>query len=153
MHGTNTRELKALRKQLRGTNLSAVTTGARLFADRLDLRTPRGRRFKDLIASYSKAVGTPTEAQRAIIRDLALMQVMSEDLQQVFLDTGKLDNTQHSRVVNMMRKHMRSLNLFSTAAKPSSDDDGDEHLDPLEYARNHRSHRRRSRLNDEDEED
>jgi hypothetical protein len=135
-------------KHSRGTNLSAVTTGARLFADRLDLRTPRGRRFKDLIASYTKAVGTPTEAQRAIIRDLAMMQVISEDLQQEFLDTGKLDSTEHSRVLNMMRKHMRTLNLFNTA-KAASADDGDEHLDPLTYVqRGHTKSHRRERLSE-----
>lgn len=138
MHGT--------RKELRRPHLSAVTTGARLFAERMDLRTPRGRRFKDLIASYTRAVGTPTEAQRALIREVAMMQVISEDLQQAFLDTGRLDHTQHGRVVNLMKRHMKTLGLFSTAAKPSSDDDGDE-IDPLEYAR---SHRRRSRLKDED---
>jgi hypothetical protein len=149
MHGTNTRELKALRKQLRATNLSAVTTGARLFAERMDLRTPRGRRFKDLIASYSKAVGTPTEAQRALIREVAMMQVISEDLQMTFLDTGKLDHVQHSRVVNLMKRHMKTLGLFDT--KPSTDD-GDDGLDPLTYARSHRR-RSRSTLDDEDEED
>ncbi len=140
MHGTA--------KQLRKTNLSAVSNGARLFAERLDLRTPRGRRFKDLIAAYTKAVGTPTEAQRAIVRDLALMQVLSEDIQQEFLDTGEIDNAQHSRVVNMLRRHMKTLGLFSTA-KAASDDDGDD-LDPLTYAR---SHRRRKRLDDDEEED
>lgn len=139
MHGT--------RKQLRKTNLSAVSNGARLFADRLDLRTPRGRRFKDLVSTYSDAVGTPSEAQRAIIRDLALVQVLSEDLQMTFLDTGKLDHAQHSRVVNMMRKHMRTLGLFNV--KAADTDDADDEIDPLEYAR---SHRRRSHLDDDDEE-
>lgn len=138
MHGT--------RKQLRKTNLSAVSNGARLFADRLDLRTPRGRRFKDLVATYADAVGTPTEAQRAIIRDLALTQVLSEDIQMTFLDTGKLDHAQHSRVAHLMRSHMRILGLFNTAK--ANPEDGDDELDPLEYAR---SHRKRSRLTDDDD--
>jgi hypothetical protein len=136
-------------KQLRKTNLSAVTNGVRPFADRLDLRTPRGRRWKDLRASYTKAVGKPSEAQQAIIRDLALLQVLSEDIQMAFLDTGEIDHAQHSRVVNMMRRHMKTLGLFNTA-KTSSPDDGDDGLDPLEYAR---SHRRRSRLSDDEEAD
>jgi hypothetical protein len=141
MHGT--------RKQLRKTNLSAVSNGARLFADRLDLRTPRGRRFKDLIASYSDDVGgKPTEAQRAIIRDLAMCQVMSEDLQATFLDTGKIDNAQHSRLSHLIAKHMRALGLIGRMVKSDDDEDEDD-IDPLTYAR---SHRRRNRLNTDDDE-
>lgn len=139
MHGT--------RKQLRKTNLSAVSNGARLFADRLDLRTPRGRRFKDLLATYVDDVGgKPTEAQRALIRDLALLQVISEDLQQSFLDNGKLDHAKHSRVVHLMRNHMRSLGLIGGSVKVSNTDD-DADVDPLTYARSHRS---RSRIEEDD---
>lgn len=142
MHGTA--------KQLRKTNLSAVSNGARLFADRLDLRTPRGRRFKDLIASYSNAIGTRlTEAQRAVVRDLALCQVLSEDIQQRFLDSGKIDHAQHSRVAGWMRKHMSALGLLGVKI---DDDPGDE-VDPLTYAeRGHRKHRQRLD-NDGDDDD
>ena len=140
-------------KQLSKTNLSAVTNGVRLFADRLDLRTPRGRRFKDLIASYTKAVGKPSEAQAAIIRDLALMQILSEDMQMTFLDTGRLDHAQHSRVVNMMRRHMQSLGLIRGGPAAKTDDDAgeDDGLDPLEYVRG--GSRKRAKLDDEEEDD
>ncbi|MBR1241504.1 hypothetical protein JQ620_15345 [Bradyrhizobium sp. AUGA SZCCT0274] len=137
-------------KQLRKTNLSAVSNGARLFADRLDLRTPRGRRFKDLIATYTKAIGKPTEAQAALVRDLALMQVLSEDIQLEFMDTGKIDHAQHSRVVNMMRRHMKTLGLFNVS-KPDGDPDDD--MGPLEYARRGGSKRSRQKLDDDEEED
>jgi hypothetical protein len=67
------------------------------------------------------------------------IHTLSEDLQATFLETGKLDNTQHSRVVNMMRRHMRTLGLFTAAPKPDDDDAEDGELDPLEYVKRGRS--------------
>jgi hypothetical protein len=134
-------------------NLSAVSNGARLFAERMDLRTPRGRRFKDLIASYIDAVGASsiTEAQRALIRDLAMMQVIHEDLQQEFLDSGELDHAVHSRVVNTMRNHMRSLGLFGEVTKKTDDDDAEMH--PLDYINGKHKSMKRERINSDDEGD
>lgn len=137
MHGTASKRQRNAR--------SAISNGSRLFAARLDLRTPRGKRFRDLIDAYTHDAGDDlTEAQRAMVRDLAMLQVLSEDLQQKYMETGVMgqeDQTQYARVTNNMRRHMKTLGL--TTKKASADDDDVE--DPLEYARRGGS-RRKARL-------
>jgi hypothetical protein len=92
-----------------------------------------------------------TEAQRVLVRDLAMMQVLSEDLQQRYMENGVLsteDQTQYSRLSTNIKSNLKRLGLLST--KKTANDDGDDGLDPLTYAR---SHRRRSRLTSDDGED
>jgi len=143
MHGT-------LNRKTRKTPRSAISKGSRLFAQRVDLRTSRGSRFKDLIEAYTHDAGDDlTEAQRAMVRDLAMLQVLSEDLQQKYMETGVMsreDETQYARITNSMRRHMKTLGL--TAPRESKPED---EIDPLEYARRGGS-RRRQHL-DEDEEE
>jgi hypothetical protein len=145
MHGTVTGKRKSAR--------SAITNGSRLFAQRVDLRTSRGSRFKDLIDTYSNSIGsTLTEPQRVLVRDLAMMQVLSEDLQQSYMEKGVLtteEQTQYSRLSTNIKSNLKRLGLLSV--KPSADDDD---LDPLEYARRGGSKKhRREKLTDDDEED
>jgi hypothetical protein len=144
MHGTI--------KGRTGKPRSAITNGSRLFAERLDLRTPRGLRFKDLLAGYTRDAGGDklTEAQRAIVRDLAMLQCLSEDLQQSYMQTGvmsKEEQTQYSRIGNTMRKHMVTLGL--TKSRDTKPDDEDVE-DPLEYANRGGSRRTRQRLDDDE---
>ena len=143
MHGT----LKGKRRSPR----SAITNGSRLFAQRVDLRTSRGVRFKDLIDAYTRDAGDDlTEAQRAIVRDLAMLQVLSEDLQQQYMGSGAMsqeNHTQYARLTNSMRRHMKTLGLTTQReAKPQDE------LSPLEYMRT-RGKTRRARLDDDEEED
>lgn len=145
MHGTVTGKRKSAR--------SAITNGSRLFAARVDLRTSRGARFKDLIEKYSEAIGsTLTEAQRVLVRDLAMMQVLSEDLQQRYMETGVMsteDQTQYSRMSTNIKSSLKRLGLLSV--KPQADDDDVE--DPLEYARRGGSRKRAKLEHDDEEED
>ncbi len=141
MHGTVNKRKKNAR--------SAITNGSRLFASRVDLRTSRGARFKDLIAAYSADAGPAlTEAQQVLVRDLAMMQVLIEDLQQKYMENGILsteDLTQYSRLSTNVKSNLKRLGLLSV--KPSADDDDD--LDPLEYVKRGK----RQRLEDDEEED
>jgi hypothetical protein len=142
MHGTVSKRQSKAR--------SAISNGSRLFATRLDLRTPRGKRFRDLIDAYSRdAGGEPalSEAQRAIVRDLAMLQVLSEQIQEAYMETGVMsqeDRTQYARVTNSMRRHMKTLGL--TAIKPGAADDD---MSPLEYMK--RGRNKRERLEDDDD--
>lgn len=145
MHGTVTGKRKNAR--------SAITNGSRLFAQRVDLRTSRGGRFKDLIETYSDAIGPKlTEAHRVLVRDLAMLQVLSEDLQQKFMQTDYAptseDHTQYSRMSTNIKANLRRLGLLSV--KPQADDD--DELSPLEYMKT-RGKTRRARLDDDEEED
>ena len=139
MHGTATHKKKSAR--------SAITNGSRLFARHVDLRTSRGARFKDLIAAYTHDAGNDlTEAQRAIVRDLAMLQVLAEDLQQSYMETGSMsqeEQTQYARITNNMRRHMKTLGLTT-----QRDDKPDDIPDPLEYAKRGR----RARLDADEEE-
>jgi hypothetical protein len=131
---------------------SAISRGVRLFEKRLDMRTPRGRRFKDLIDIYSKAVGPSiTEVQRMLIRDLAMLQCLSEQLQATFIEADTIaqeDLTQYSRLSTNIKTNLKRLGLLSV--KPQTDDDDVE--DPLEYARRGGS-RKRAKLEHNDEEE
>lgn len=144
MHGSLTRKRKSAR--------SAITNGSRLFAQRVDLRTSRGSRFKDLIAIYSDAIGpTLTEPQRVLVRDLAMMQVLSEDLQQSYMEKGVMSpeqTTQYSRLSTNIKSNLKRLGLLNV--KPQTDEEDVE--DPLEYARRGGS-RRRAHLDDDEEQD
>jgi hypothetical protein len=141
MHGTVTQKRKSPR--------SAITNGSRLFAQRVDLRTSRGSRFKDLIDAYTRDAGDDlTEAQRSMVRDLAMLQVLSEDLQQSYMESGVMsqeEQTQYARITNNMRRHMKTLGLTTQREDKPDDDD----ISPLEYARRGGS-RRRERLNDDE---
>lgn len=150
MHGSLTRKKKSAR--------SAITNGSRLFAQRVDLRTSRGSRFKDLIGIYSDAIGpTLTEPQRVLVRDLAMMQVLSEDLQQKYMETGVMlqeDQTQYSRLSTNIKSNLKRLGLLNV--KPRANDNDDDELDPIAYANGgHLKQRsvKRRRIEDEDEED
>jgi hypothetical protein len=143
MHGTVTGKRKSAR--------SAITNGSRLFAQRVDLRTSRGSRFKDLIDAYTRDAGDDlTEAQRAIVRDLAMLQVLAEDLQQKYMEEGVMgteEQTQYARITNNIRRHMKTLGL--TAVKPSATDDN---ISPLEYMKTRGRKPKRERFDDEDDE-
>jgi hypothetical protein len=146
MHGSLTRKKKSAR--------SAITNGSRLFAQRVDLRTSRGSRFKDLIGIYSDAIGpTLTEPQRVLVRDLAMMQVLSEDLQQKYMETGVMspeDQTQYSRLSTNIKSSLKRLSLLNAKLQADGDADEDE-INPLEYARSHRKHRSRTKLDDDED--
>jgi hypothetical protein len=145
MHGTVTRKKKSAR--------SAITNGSRLFAQRVDLRTSRGSRFKDLIDTYSHSIGpTLTEPQRVLVRDLAMMQVLSEDLQQSYMEKGVMsteEQTQYSRLSTNIKSNFKRLGLLSV--KPSAAEEDVE--DPLEYAARGGSRKRERLAADDDEED
>lgn len=136
-----------------GKPRSALTNGSRLFAQRIDMRSPRGKRFRDLIDAYSHDAGPSlSEAQRAMVRDLAMLQVISEDMQQSYMESGVMsteEQTQYSRITNNIRKNMKALGL-TTASKKTSADDGDE--TPLEYMKR-KSKPKREHLTHDDEED
>lgn len=152
MHGT----LKQTSKPKRKRNLSAVTSGRRLFAERISTTdSPRGRRFSDLVLRYTQDCGGDNRINETIrnhIRRIAFLQCVLEDSEAEYVKTGVTtldERLEYQRLSNTQSRLMKKIGLFD-AKKAAQDDDEDDGLDPLEYAR---SHRRRSRLTDEDEED
>ena len=92
------------------------------------MRRPRARRFRDLIGVYTNDLGTTaSNAQRHLIRDLAMMQMLCEDLQLRFIEDDEPlteDVNQYSRLSTGIKSTMRKLGL--TVVR---DDDDDEYHD------------------------
>ena len=74
--------------------------------------------------------GTLIASQRALIRDLALQQILLEELQQSYMQSGDLDYSQYAKVSNAMRRCMSALGL--SRREPKGDDE-DETMTPLDY--------------------
>jgi hypothetical protein len=145
MHGTQTRKSRKTR--------SAITSGARLFTERLDMRTPRGLRFQDLVDAYTEALGGTakiTETERAFVRSVAFMQCQLEDMELEYMKSGACghdERLEYQRLANSQARMMKRLGLLD--AKPSTADVDDE-IDPLEYVKRGRS---RQRLTEDEEKD
>jgi hypothetical protein len=102
------------------------------------MRSPRGKRFKDLIDAYTHDAGSGrlTEAQRALVRELAMLQCIAEDLQLEYMQNGDFSGetrNQYNRISNTIRRHLSALGLTPKASAPSSDDDSSDELDPIAY--------------------
>lgn len=143
MHGT----LSKARKKTR----SAITSGARLFTERLDMRTPRGLRFQDLVDAYTTSLGDPskiTETERAFVRRVAFMQCQLEDMELAYMKTGACghdERLEYQRLANSQSRLMKKIGLLS-ATPGKRDGDDDDEIDPLEYAKrggSRHSHRER----------
>ncbi|MBI5320881.1 hypothetical protein [Bradyrhizobium sp.] len=150
MHGTLKQNAKPKRKR----NLSAVTSGRRLFAERISTTdSPRGRRFSDLVLRYTHDCGGDSrvsETTRNHIRRIAFLQCVLEDSEAEYVKTGVTtldERLEYQRLSNTQSRLMKKIGLFDAKA----DGDDDDIPDPLEYARGGGS-RRRARL-DEDEEE
>ncbi len=137
MHGTSKKTVKVKR------NRSAVTSGRRLFAERTSTDSPRGRRFVDLVASYTDDLGGNDridEATRNHIRRIALLQCILEDREAEYVKTGLISMEQtleYQRTSNTQSRLMKRIGLFNS--KPQADDD--DEIDPLEYAKRGRRER------------
>lgn len=132
---------------------SAITNGTRLFAERLDLRTPRGKRFRDLVDAYTEALGNPsqiTETERAFVRRVAFMQCQLEDMELEYMKTGVCghdERLEYQRLANSQSRLMKKIGLLS--GTPGKRDDDDDDLDPLTYAQRGGSrHSHRERMGD-----
>lgn len=138
--------------------LSAVSSGRRLFTERAisTLDNAHSRRWHDVYTQCIDDLGGDdaiSEAVRSLIRRIATFQCVLEQREAEYVKTGKQSREQTAEYQSLARSHavmLKRIGLLNPTKTNTADDD--EHLDPLEYARNHRS-RKRSTLDDEDEED
>ncbi|MGY2849311.1 hypothetical protein ACVIWU_000805 [Bradyrhizobium sp. USDA 4509] len=150
MHGTLKQNAKPKRKR----NLSAVTSGRRLFAERISTTdSPRGRRFSDLVLRYIEDCGGEdriSETTRNHIRRIAFLQCVLEDCEAAYVKTGSTtldERLEYQRLSNTQSRLMKKIGLLS--ATPGKRDDDDDDIDPLEYARRGGSrHSHRERMGD-----
>jgi hypothetical protein len=135
---------------------SGVTSGARMFAERIDLRSARGGRFMDLVKAYADALGGNDridEATRNHIRRIALLQCVLEDREAEYVKSGAISLEQtleYQRTSNTQSRLMKRIGLFNAEKTVTGDEDDD--LTPLEYMKR-KSKTRREHLDDDEEED
>ncbi|MCK1536442.1 MULTISPECIES: hypothetical protein [unclassified Bradyrhizobium] len=128
MHGT-------LKQNVR-RNRSAVSSGRRLFADRVPASSPRGRRFVDLVNRYADDCGGAdriSETTRNHIRRVAFLQCVLEDAEAEYVKMGSTtldERLEYQRLSNTQSRLMKKIGLFNA----SPDLAKDEHDDPLAYA-------------------
>jgi hypothetical protein len=131
---------------------SAITSGRRLFTDRVDLRSARGLRFQDLVDRYGHDCGGDdriSETMRTMIRRVAFLQCQLEDCEADYMKTGVCsigERLEYQRLSNTQSRLMKKVGLFNTKSKADADDD----VSPLEYMK--RGKTRRARLDDDEEE-
>jgi hypothetical protein len=78
------------------------------------MRRPRSRRFAQLVATYTDDLAcTPSNAQRVLLRDLAMMQMLSEDLQTRLINDEREaeDVRDYERLSRNIKSTMRKLGL------------------------------------------
>jgi hypothetical protein len=80
---------------------------------RLDMRRPRSRRFAQLVATYTDDLAPePSNAQRVLIRDLATLTLLCEDLQTRLIDDPQPEDVRdYERLSTSVRSSLRKLGL------------------------------------------
>jgi hypothetical protein len=101
---------------------SRITNGSKLVAA-VDGRSAEARRYKDVAFSLADDLGGATgltEAQRALVRQIAAMTVQSEKLQGAVLRGEDVDVEQLTRLSNALSRMLHRLGLKKAKPKPSS---------------------------------
>jgi hypothetical protein len=99
---------------------SRITNGSKLVAA-VDGRSAEARRYKDVALNLADDLGGAaglTEAQRAIVRQVAAMTVQSEKLQGAVLRGEPVDVEQLTRLSNALSRMLHRLGLKK--AKPKA---------------------------------
>jgi hypothetical protein len=101
---------------------SRITNGSKLVAA-VDGRSAEARRYKDVAWNLADDLGGAaglTEAQRALVRQVAAMTVQSEKLQGAVLRGEMVDVEQLTRLSNALSRMLHRLSLRKPRAKPTS---------------------------------
>jgi len=103
------------------TNLrDKLSNGTRLMPG-VDLRTAAGRRYRYLVESYSDEMGAAlTEPEKALVRQIASLQVHVEQLQGSIVGGREVDADQVIRLSSEHRRLLSQLRGKVAKKKPSS---------------------------------
>jgi hypothetical protein len=91
---------------------NAVSNGSRLHRRGIDGRTRDAKRFRDLFESFSQSLGGKerlSEADRALVRMAATLQVKSETMQAEVAAGGDVDAEQLVRISNSLSRVLGRL--------------------------------------------
>jgi hypothetical protein len=110
----------------RGSNrlCDKVSNGSRLLPVGVDMRSPAGRRFRYLVESYSAEIGGDgnlTEAEKAMVRQIAALQVFTERQQARVVSGEDVDADQLIRLNSEHRRLLGALHKKEATKRESSD--------------------------------
>jgi|SRR5579871_4330480 len=106
------------------TNRSRVTNGSQLLIG-VDGRSPRARRFRDLVRAYEAEFEVTTELDRGLIRQAALLTLKSEQLQAAVVNGEAVDTeilTNLSGQIRRLLGDLRRKAALGQTASPSLQD-------------------------------
>jgi hypothetical protein len=93
---------------------AAVSNGTRNRPKGVDGRSAEARRFKDLVSSFAAGLGGEsalTEAERALVRNAALLTVQSERLQAALLAGREVNSEELARLANSSARVFAALRI------------------------------------------
>ena len=93
---------------------AAVSNGTRIRPKGVDGRSAEARRFKDLVSSFAASLGGEgalTEAERALIRNAALLTLQSERLQAAFVAGREVNSEELTRLANASVRVFAALRI------------------------------------------
>lgn len=95
------------------TSRSRVTNGAKMVAG-VDGRSADARRFRDLAMSFADDAGGAaalTEAQRALVKQAAMLTIQSEKIQAAMLQGEVVDVGHQLKIANTLARTLRRLDV------------------------------------------
>jgi hypothetical protein len=104
------------------TTRSRITNGKSLLAG-VDGRSAEARRYKDLCMSFTDDCGGAaglTEAQRALVRQAAMLSVQSEKLQGAMIRGEDVDLERQTRVANSLARTLSRLGIRKRVSRKLS---------------------------------
>ena len=96
----------------RATN--AAARGSIAWLDKVDMRSPVARRFRDLVALVTSDLGgvdVTSEAQRQIIRRIASLSVWCESQEAEMAEGREIDILRFGRTANSLRRLCEAIGL------------------------------------------
>jgi hypothetical protein len=93
---------------------AAVSNGTRMHAKGVDGRSAEARRFKDLVSSFAASLGGEgalMEAERALIRNAALLTLQNERLQVAFVAGREVNSEELTRLANLSARVLAALRI------------------------------------------
>lgn len=105
----------------RPRNCRARTTNDLLSIEGIDRRSPSGRRYQDLIDSFTEALGGElTEAQRTAVRRAAELTTLAEQTRARALRNEPVDPLALVRLEGMTARAVRALGIETRPKRRSS---------------------------------
>jgi hypothetical protein len=88
--------------------MSKITNSKKFLAG-VDMRTEKGRRYRDLVRSYAEGLGLLDERQKSLVRSAAGIGVHLEHLQAEILNGCKVDTRLLVRLANAQTRALAAL--------------------------------------------